>query len=54
VIWPPAYEFVSWSNELIVRQSPASKDVKTETEKVMTLEAFTRRQPLKIQQTGKT
>jgi hypothetical protein len=37
-----------------VRQSLASKDVKTETEKVTALGAVTRRQPVKIQQTEKT
>jgi hypothetical protein len=37
-----------------VRQSPAIKDVKTETEEATALEAFTRRQPVKIQQTEKT
>jgi hypothetical protein len=36
-----------------VRQSPASKDVNTEAEEATVLEAFTRRQPMKIQQTEK-
>jgi hypothetical protein len=51
---PPAWELVSWSNELVVRQSPASKDVNTEAEEATVLEAITRRQPVKIQQTEKT
>jgi hypothetical protein len=38
---------------LVVKQSPASKDVHTETE-VTALEAVTRRQPVQIQQTEKT
>jgi hypothetical protein len=37
-----------------VRQSPASKDVNTEDEEAAALEAITRRQPVKIQQTEKT
>jgi hypothetical protein len=37
-----------------VRQPPANKGVNTETEKAMTLEAATRRQAVKIQQTEKT
>jgi hypothetical protein len=44
--WLPAYE-------LVVRQSPASKDVNAEAEEAMALEAVTRRQPVKIQQTEK-
>jgi hypothetical protein len=43
----------SWSNRLIVRQSPASKDVNTKAEEATRLEAVTRRQPAKIQQTEK-
>jgi hypothetical protein len=35
-------------------QSPAGKDVNTEYEEATALEAVTRRQPVKIQQTGKT
>jgi hypothetical protein len=35
------------------RQSPASKDRNTEAEEAMALEAITRRQPVKIQQTEK-
>jgi hypothetical protein len=40
--------------ELFVRQSPASKDVNMEAEEAMALEAVTRRQPVKIQQTEET
>jgi hypothetical protein len=43
------WESISWSKEIVVRQSPASKDVNTEAEK-----AVTRRQPGKMQQTEKT
>jgi hypothetical protein len=43
----------SWRNELILRQSPASKDVNTEAEKATALEAVTRRRPVKLQQTEK-
>jgi hypothetical protein len=45
---------VSPSNELVVRQAPCSKDVNTEAEKAKALEAVTRRQPMKIQQTEET
>jgi hypothetical protein len=38
---------------LVVRQPPASKGVNTEAEEATALEAFTRRQPVKIQQTEK-
>jgi hypothetical protein len=54
VRWPPAWELVSWSNELTVRQSPATTDVNTEAEEAMELEAVTRRQPVKTQQTETT
>jgi hypothetical protein len=37
-----------------VRQSPASKNVDTEAEEATGLEAVTRRQQVKIQQTEKT
>jgi hypothetical protein len=37
-----------------VRQSPASKDVNTEAEEATALEAVTRRQAAKLQQTEKT
>jgi hypothetical protein len=37
-----------------VRESLAIKDVNTEAEEVTALEAVTRRQPVKIQQTEKT
>jgi hypothetical protein len=46
-MWPPAWE-------LLVRQSPASKDVSTEAEEATGLEAVTRPQPVKINQTEKT
>jgi hypothetical protein len=46
VRWPPALESV-------VRQSPTSKDVNTEAEEAKALEAVTRRQPVKMQQTDK-
>jgi hypothetical protein len=45
--WPQACE-------LVVRQSPASKDVSTEAEEATALESVTRRQPVKIQQPEKT
>jgi hypothetical protein len=38
----------------VVRQSPASKGVNTEFEEDTAMEAVTRRQPVKIQQTEKT
>jgi hypothetical protein len=47
VRWPPAWE-------LVVGQSPASMDVNTEAEEATALEAVTRRQPVKMQQTEKT
>jgi hypothetical protein len=37
-----------------VGQSPAGKNVNTEAEEATALEAVTRRQPVKIQQTEKT
>jgi hypothetical protein len=40
--------------ELVGRQSPASKNVNTEGEEATALEAVTRRQPVKIEQTEKT
>jgi hypothetical protein len=45
VRWPPTWE-------LVLRQPPASKDVKKEAEeaeKSAALEAFTRQQPMKIE-----
>jgi hypothetical protein len=36
---------------LVVRQSPTSKDVNTEAKEATALEAVTKRQPVKIQQT---
>jgi hypothetical protein len=44
---------VSSSNELVGRQSPVSKDVNTEAEEATALEAVTRRQQVKVQQTEK-
>jgi hypothetical protein len=40
--------------ELVVRQSPTSKDVNTEAEYATALKAVTRRQPVKTQQAEKT
>jgi hypothetical protein len=40
--------------ELVVRQSPDSKDMNTEPEEATGLEVVTRRQPVKIQQTEKS
>jgi hypothetical protein len=40
--------------ELVVRQSPASKDMNTEAEEATALEAVNRRQQVKIQQAEKT
>jgi hypothetical protein len=54
VRWPPAWELISRSSERVVRQSPASKDLNTEAEEATALEAVTKRQPVKIQQTEKT
>jgi hypothetical protein len=45
---------ISWSNELFVRQSLASKDVNKEAEKTMVLEAVTRQLLMKTQQTEKS
>jgi hypothetical protein len=42
VRWPPAWE-------LVVRQSPTSKDVSMEAEEATALKAVTRRQPVEIQ-----
>jgi hypothetical protein len=39
--------------QLVVRHSPAVKNVKAEDEEATALEAVTRRQPVKIQQTEK-
>jgi hypothetical protein len=46
------YERALRRQYLFVRQSPASKDVNTEGEEATALEAVTRRQPVKIEQTG--
>jgi hypothetical protein len=43
----------SLSNAWVVRKSPARKDVDTEDEETTTLEAVTRRQPVKLQETEK-
>jgi hypothetical protein len=40
--------------ELVARQSPSSKDMNAEVMEATGLEAATRRQPVKIQQTEKT
>jgi hypothetical protein len=32
VRWPPAWELVSWSNDLVLGQSLAGKNVRTEAE----------------------
>jgi hypothetical protein len=45
---------VSQSNELVVRQLPTSKDLNTEAEEAMSLEAITRQEQVKIQQIEKT
>jgi hypothetical protein len=37
-----------------VSQSPASQDVNTEAEEATALDAVTRRQPVKVEQTEKT
>jgi hypothetical protein len=47
VRWLPTWEG-------IVRESPASKDVNMEDEEAPALEAVTRREPPKVQQTEKT
>jgi hypothetical protein len=52
--WLSACDLISWSNELVVRQSPTSEDVSTEAEEATALEAVTRRQPVKLQQTENT
>jgi hypothetical protein len=46
------YKQDNWSNELVVGQSPTSKDVHTEAEGSKVLEAVTR-QPVKIEQIEK-
>jgi hypothetical protein len=50
---PRCYKQDNWSNELVVGQSPASKDVNMEAQGSTVLEAVTR-QPVKIQQTENT
>jgi hypothetical protein len=54
VRWRPAWELVSWSIELVARQSPASKHVNTAAEEAKALTAVSRRQPAKRQQTEST
>jgi hypothetical protein len=44
----------NWSNELVVRESPGSKDVNTDAQEATALKAVTRRQPVNIQRTEKT
>jgi hypothetical protein len=39
--------------ELVVKQSPVSKDINVEAEEATALEAVTRQQPVKIQHTEK-
>jgi hypothetical protein len=40
--------------QLVVRQSPASKDVNTDAEEAMAMKAVTRRQPVETQQIERT
>jgi hypothetical protein len=51
---PRCYKQDRWSNEFAVRKWPASKDMNTEAEEATALDAITRRQPVKTQQTKKT
>jgi hypothetical protein len=51
---PRCYKQDKSGVQLVVSQSPASKDVNTEAEEATALVAVTRRQPVKIQQTEKT
>jgi hypothetical protein len=51
---PRCYKQDTWSNEFVVRQWPASKDMYMEVEEVTELVAVTRRQLVKTQQTKKT
>jgi hypothetical protein len=48
-----SWRLVRNGRQPVGRQSPASKGVNTEAEKAMALEAVTRRQPVKKQQTEK-
>jgi hypothetical protein len=48
------YERVLRQQELVVRQSPASKDMNMKAEEATALEAITRWQPVKTQKTEKT
>jgi hypothetical protein len=51
---PRCYKQDKSTVNLVVRQSLAIKDVNMEAEEATVLEAVTRRQPVKIQQTEKT
>jgi hypothetical protein len=51
---PWCYKQHKSSVQWIVRQSPASKNANIEAEEATALEAVTRPQPVKIQQTEKT
>jgi hypothetical protein len=50
---PPAWELVGWSSEFVLRQLLTSTDVNMEVKEAMALEAVTRWQLVKIQQTEK-
>jgi hypothetical protein len=50
---PHCFKSLRNNAELVVRESPASKDVNMEAERTTVLEAVTR-QPVKAQQTEKT
>jgi hypothetical protein len=47
VRWPPAWEFVIWSNAEVVRYSLDSKDVNTEADESPLLRSVTRKQLVK-------
>jgi hypothetical protein len=51
---PRCYKQDKYRVYILARQSPASKNVNTEAEEATVLEAVTRRQPVKIQQTEKS
>jgi hypothetical protein len=51
---PRCYKQDKTGIQLVVIQSPASKDVNTEAEEAMAMKAVTRRQPVETQQTEKT
>jgi hypothetical protein len=50
---PHCFEMLLSNTDLVVRHSPAGKDVNTEFEEATALEAVTRRQQVKIQQAEK-